>query len=181
MRTQILCSAVIGLRVCVSSEPSSAQNCAGRSFTSSAEFAAGQHQGYSVEWFNVQDRGDKLEIATAPGGMFPYLSVACSARGTVARVYVGNNVYDQYGNETRQPYVVGEYWTFPSTSNHTDNSTHGDPSRTTVDHYGSTWVANRAENTGGKGSVTRVALAMWKPEDVNDVIADEDDHGCVTV
>jgi hypothetical protein len=160
MGTKGLLLAVIGLIVAVSSRTSPAQNCQGRSFTSSAEFSAGQHQdGDLVEWFNVTDTGNQLQVATPSQGMFPYANLACSARGTVARIYVGSGVY-QNGQETPPPQVVGEYWTFPSSDHPTDNETHGNPSRTTVDHLGNTWVANRGEQTNGKGSVTRIALVI---------------------
>jgi len=72
-------------------------------------------------------------------GQYRYVNVACSARGTVIRI----------DSETGK--IVGEYRTSP-------DHTGGDPSRTTVDQYGNVWVANRAEATGGLGSITRIGL-----------------------
>ena len=72
---------------------------------------------------------------------FPYVNIACSARGTVVRIDVNTGV------------ILGEYLTAPDGMGR-------DPSRTTVDKFGNVWVSNRAEAGGGKGSVTRIAIVI---------------------
>lgn len=111
----LLLTSIIGLSVAGLPATSFAQYCTGREYSSSADFAEGQ-------LFNVENADDKLEIATAPDPLFPYVNVACSARGTVVRIFVGSVALPT-------PHVVGEYWTFPSPDHATDNLTHGDPSR----------------------------------------------------
>jgi len=80
---------------------------------------------------------------------FPYLNMACSGRGTLARIDV---------NTGR---IVGEYQTAPDINGAVIDSS---PSRTTVDRWGNVWVANRNDNQliGGawKGSVTRIGLVI---------------------
>lgn len=70
---------------------------------------------------------------------FPYVNVAASARGTMIRIDVNTGA------------VVGEWTSAPAGRGK-------DPSRTTVDKFGNTWLSNRAEADGGKGSVTRVGV-----------------------
>jgi streptogramin lyase len=70
---------------------------------------------------------------------FPYVNVAASARGTMVRIDVNTGE------------IVGEWTSAPDGRGH-------DPSRTTVDKFGNTWLSNRAENAGGKGSVTRIGV-----------------------
>lgn len=70
---------------------------------------------------------------------FPYVNVAASARGTMVRIDV----------DTGQ--IVGEWVSAP-------NGRGRNPSRTTVDKFGSTWLSNRDEGAGGRGSVTRIAV-----------------------
>ncbi|MFI9456850.1 hypothetical protein [Amycolatopsis sp. NPDC052450] len=70
---------------------------------------------------------------------FPYVNVAASARGTMVRIDVNTGA------------VVGEWTSAPSGRGH-------NPSRTTVDKFGNTWLSNRDENTGEKGSVTRIGV-----------------------
>ncbi|WP_117212281.1 hypothetical protein [Allorhizocola rhizosphaerae] len=70
---------------------------------------------------------------------FPFVNIAASARGTMVRIHV----------DTGQ--IVGEWLSAP------DNRGRN-PSRTTVDRFGNTWLSNRAEQDGGRGSVTRVGV-----------------------
>ncbi len=119
----------------------------GTVFTSSEDFAEGDS-------FNLDDTGGQLEVPD-PGRLFPYVNMACSNRGTVVRIYIGSGD----NPETTPPYVVGEYWTSP-------DGMQRNPSRTTVDHHGNVWVANRdedglvqvGEDFIEMGSITRIAL-----------------------
>ncbi|SDG65010.1 hypothetical protein SAMN05216553_11049 [Lentzea fradiae] len=70
---------------------------------------------------------------------FPYVNVAASARGTMVRIDVNTGQ------------IVGEWASAPAGRGK-------NPSRTTVDKFGSTWLSNRDENEGGRGSVTRIAV-----------------------
>jgi len=80
----------------------------------------------------------QLNKVTTP---FPFINIACSGRGTIARV----------NTETGQ--VLGEYWTAP-------NGMGRNPSRTTVDLYGNVWCTNRDEAGGNAGSVVKVGLVI---------------------
>lgn len=84
----------------------------------------------------------QLNQTTQP---FPFVNIACSARGTIVRIDVNTGT------------ILGEYLTAPDGMGR-------NPSRTTVDKYGNVWVANRDEYgwSGGenKGSVTRVGLVI---------------------
>lgn len=109
-----------------------------RTYTLDADFDEGT-------LLNVNhDVPDQLQLnrITTP---FPFVNIACSARGTVVRIDV--NTGD----------VLGEYRTAPDGMGR-------DPSRTTVDKFGNVWVANRAEGgvSGGesKGSITRIGLVL---------------------
>lgn len=90
------------------------------------------------------DVPDQLQLnqVTTP---FPFVNIACSARGTAVRIDVNTGT------------ILGEYLTAPDGMGR-------DPSRTTVDKFGNVWVANRAEFgvSGGqdKGSVTRIGLVI---------------------
>ena len=86
------------------------------------------------------DISDQLQLAEDPEP-FPFVNVAASNRGTMVRIHV----------ETGE--IIGEYWTSPSGRGK-------NPSRTTVDQFGNVWVANRNENTDGKGSVTRIGIVI---------------------
>jgi streptogramin lyase len=74
------------------------------------------------------------------GEAFNFIWVAVSSKGTVVKI------------DTRTGKVLGEYKTAP-------DGMGTDPSRTTVDANGNVWVANRAESSGGQGSVTKIGLA----------------------
>jgi sulfatase modifying factor 1 len=58
MRINILFAAAVGAAVAALASPSLAQNqnCQGWHYTTSAHFAAGEHDGDKVEWFNVRTR-----------------------------------------------------------------------------------------------------------------------------
>jgi len=76
----------------------------------------------------------------------PFINVANSAKGTLARIYTGS---DPLSDRSR---VVGEYWTKPGGG--------GDPSRTTVDRYGNVWVGNRAVGDAHGGSITQIGVVL---------------------
>jgi hypothetical protein len=87
---------------------------------------------------------DQLQFQSSLPAQLPYIAVACSERGTVARVNTTNSL------------VAGEYRTIPLGQPH-------NPSRTTVDQYGNVWVANRDDNWTGEeslGSITRIGLIL---------------------
>ncbi|MGW5050162.1 hypothetical protein [Actinokineospora sp. NPDC004072] len=72
---------------------------------------------------------------------FPYVNVAASARGTMVRIDVNTGE------------IVGEWRSAPDGRGR-------NPSRTTVDRLGNTWLSNRDEADGGQGSVTRVGVVV---------------------
>ncbi|HCT78998.1 MAG TPA: hypothetical protein DGT23_21045, partial [Micromonosporaceae bacterium] len=72
---------------------------------------------------------------------FPYVNIAASSRGTMIRIDVNTGQ------------IVGEWWSAPDLR-------FRNPSRTTVDRFGNTWLSNRDEADGGKGSVTRVGVIV---------------------
>jgi hypothetical protein len=80
----------------------------------------------------------QLNQVTEP---FPFVNIACSARGTAVRIDVNTGA------------ILGEYLTAP-------NGRFRNPSRTTVDQLGNVWVSNRDESDGGKGSVARIGLVI---------------------
>jgi hypothetical protein len=84
---------------------------------------------------------DELQLAPGTSEMFPFVNIAASIRGTLIRI------------DVRTGEVLGEYNTAPANMGHS-------PSRTTVDLLGNVWVANRFEQSGDKGSVTRIGVAV---------------------
>ena len=104
-----------------------------RVFTNNTDFDQG-----SLVNVNHQVVPDQLQLNDQVA-TFPRLFVACSNRGTIVKI---NTVTGE---------ILGEYVTSPA-------GRFRDPSRTTVDLLGNVWTGNRAEVTGGKGSVVRVAL-----------------------
>lgn len=72
---------------------------------------------------------------------FPFVNIAASARGTMVRINVDSGA------------IVGEWLSAPDGRGR-------NPSRTTVDRLGNTWLSNRDEAEGGKGSVTRVGVVV---------------------
>ncbi len=104
-------------------------------YTSSDDFDAG-----ATLNLNHDSPADQLQI-NAIAEPFPYVNVACTGRGTLVRIH----------SETGA--IVGEYAAAPDGM---DKS----PARTAVDLLGNVWVANIAEDTGGMGSVTRIALVI---------------------
>jgi len=97
-----------------------------RTYGTSADF----DEGTLINVVIGQD-GVSLDETTKP---FHFVWIANSTKGTVMKI---NAVTCE---------VVGEYWTSPQGQPR-------DPSRTTVDHDGNVWVANRAGN-----SVTKIGL-----------------------
>jgi RHS repeat-associated protein len=74
---------------------------------------------------------------------YPYVYIACSARGTLVRI------------DANTGQILGEYRTAPTNIVGNPN-----PSRTTVDRFGNVWVANRDDQFQSKGSVTRIGLII---------------------
>jgi hypothetical protein len=72
---------------------------------------------------------------------FPFVNIAASARGTMVRIDVNTGA------------IVGEWFSAP-------NGRGRNPSRTTVDRLGNTWLSNRDEAEGGKGSVSRIGVVV---------------------
>jgi subtilisin-like proprotein convertase family protein/streptogramin lyase len=91
----------------------------------------------------------QLQFKTNLPPQFPFINVACSERGTVARINTTNGV------------VIGEYRTAPALLGLLFLPS---PSRTTVDQYGNVWVANRADDLfydgAYHGSITRIGLIV---------------------
>ncbi|CAM4104602.1 hypothetical protein KIPE111705_40445 [Kibdelosporangium persicum] len=72
---------------------------------------------------------------------FPFVNVAASVRGTMLRIDVNTGE------------IVGEWRSAPDGRGR-------NPSRTTVDKFGNTWLSNRDESEGGRGSVTRIGVTL---------------------
>ncbi|HEV8560916.1 MAG TPA: hypothetical protein VGR06_31695 [Actinophytocola sp.] len=78
---------------------------------------------------------------------FPYVNIANSGRGTMVRIDVDTGA------------IIGEWWSAP-------DGRFRNPSRTTVDRLGNTWLSNRDEsqdyNGDGNpdGSVTRIGVVV---------------------
>jgi len=103
-----------------------------RVYSSSLDFSAGDR-------VNVADLvPDQLQLDETTR-VFGFFWVALSNRGTVAKI------------DTATGEVLGEYRSAPA-----GRAT--DPSRTTVDKDGNVWVGNRAEGSGGRGSVVHLGL-----------------------
>ncbi|HYE30838.1 MAG TPA: Ig-like domain-containing protein [Methylomirabilota bacterium] len=109
--------------------------CNGATYTFNADFAQGALMNVT---YNTVAHQLQFAPRTAP---FPFVNIAASQRGTMVRIDVNTGA------------ILGEYRTAP-------DGMSKDPSRTTVDRYGNVWVSNRAESSGGMGSVTRVALIL---------------------
>jgi hypothetical protein len=107
-----------------------------RTYTLDADF----DEGVLVNVNHDAPNNDQLQLnlQTAP---FPFINVAASARGTIVRI------------NTMTGQIIGEYLTAPA-------GLGADPSRTTVDQFGNVWAGNRAEATGGLGSVVKVGLII---------------------
>lgn len=137
---QKLAGFAIGIALLCAGEVSAQQpkgNC-GRTYTSNEDFEEGSllSLNYSVPGSLRLDQ---------PGKPLPFINVACSGRGTVARINVNTGA------------VIGEYLTAP-------DGRLRNPSRTTVDKFGNVWVTNRDENGAvdgtAKGSVTRIGIVL---------------------
>lgn len=101
-------------------------------YTSSADFDEGTLQDVN------HDAADQLQLNRSQT-FFPYVNIAASARGTMIRIDVNTGT------------ILGEWQSAP-------NGRGRNPSRTTVDKFGNTWLSNRDEADGGKGSVTRIGV-----------------------
>jgi hypothetical protein len=104
-------------------------------YTSSADFDQG-----TLQDVNHTATTDQLQLNQTQT-FFPYVNVAASDRGTVLRIDVNTGQ------------IIGEWWSAP-------NGRARNPSRTTVDKFGNTWLSNRDEGEGGKGSVTRIGVVQ---------------------
>jgi RHS repeat-associated protein len=105
---------------------------------------------------------DELRLDPGSSGMFPFVNIAASVRGSVIRI------------DTRTGEVVGEYDSAPGSLGCFEDCPGTNlvfmghnPSRTTVDLLGNVWVANRdeysevtrpGEDPDAMGSVTRIGV-----------------------
>ncbi len=105
-------------------------------FTHSADFLQGDLINLEV----LPDSTNHHLKLIDKGEAFNFIWVAVSSKGTVVKI------------DTRTGEVLGEYKTAP-------DGMGTNPSRTTVDADGNVWVGNRAEGSGGLGSVTKIGLA----------------------
>ncbi len=127
----------------------------GKTWTVDADF----DQGYMVNLNHDVPTHDQLQLNTLTTP-FPFINIACSARGTIARI------------NTTTGLAMGEYLTSPTGMGR-------NPSRTTVDLEGNVWAGNRNEASGGQGSVVKVGLviggtrvdAMGNPDPNGDYLA----------
>lgn len=111
-----------------------------RTYTLDADF----DEGNLVSVNHDAPNNNQLQL-NAIATPFPFVNIACSARGTIVRIDVNTGT------------ILGEYLTAPDGMGR-------NPSRTTVDQLGNVWVSNRDEYgfSGGenKGSVARVGLLI---------------------
>lgn len=105
-----------------------------RTYTVDADF----NEGLLISVNHDTPNNDQLQL-DAGGTPLPFIWIALSGRGTVAKV----------NTETGE--VLGEYRSAPSGRSL-------NPSRTTVDLNGNVWVGNRDEQSGDKGSVVHIGL-----------------------
>jgi streptogramin lyase len=89
---------------------------------------------------NHDDHSGQLQVNREVSAL-PFIWIAQSRKGTVVRI-------DVVSGE-----VLGEYRSAPE--GHERN-----PSRTTVDHFGSVWVSNRLEADGDRGSVIKIGVLV---------------------
>ncbi len=92
---------------------------------------------------------------TAETQPLPFVNLANSGRGTVARILVAAN--SNPGNPATWSSIVGEYYTSP---NEGLPDAPGNPSRTTVDRYGNVWVGNRDIGDEAGGSLTKIGVVL---------------------
>ena len=110
--------------------------------------------GFSVNLSRDPGSGYLTIKPSADTTPMPFLTVASSGRGTVARIKVAPT--PDAGNSATWSSIVGEYYTVPSAS-----GTHaGDPSRTTVDRFGNVWVGNRAVADTSGGAITCLGILV---------------------
>lgn len=117
-------SAVVGALLAVPivlTSPADATPAASRTYTTAADFAEGTFN-------NVVIEGDSITLDDTTTA-FPFMWVALSARGTIARI------------DTLTGQVKGEY----STTSDSDSA--HNPSRTTVGLDGSVWAGNRDQSS----------------------------------
>ncbi|MDW8308768.1 MAG: LamG-like jellyroll fold domain-containing protein, partial [Verrucomicrobiales bacterium] len=122
-------------------------------FTSVADFSPGVLAGLEAVGSSPTNADGRLQFKTNLPPQFPFINVACSGRGTVARINTTNGQ------------VVGEYRSTPAGLAYSGDSGPGpQPSRTTVDLFGNVWVANRADSRTIRGtnygSITRIGLII---------------------
>ncbi|MCW5553765.1 MAG: hypothetical protein KIS67_16605 [Verrucomicrobiae bacterium] len=120
---------------------------------------------YPVAACNLLPLGFTINLETTPNGYLqirstaqttplPFVNVASSGRGTVARIEVPN----PWNPSLPAARVAGEYYTTPGSLNNLHGT--GSPSRTTVDRYGNVWVGNRDVGSAGYGSVTKIGVVI---------------------
>ena len=116
-------------------------------------YFAGKTDGFMINLHRDPITGYLTIQPTASTATPPFVNVANSGRGTVARIEVPN----QWDPSLTSSRVVGEYYTTP---NGGQAYGPGDPSRTTVDRYGNVWVANRSVGDYGTGSVAKIGVVI---------------------
>ncbi len=107
-----------------------------RTYTTNADFDEGvlTHVNHGV--------ANQLQLdVVPPAGEFSFVIIACSDRGTVVRI---NALTGE---------ILAEYRTAPDPLGK-------NPSRTCIDDFGNVWVGNRAEGSGGKGSVVKIGIVV---------------------
>ncbi len=98
----------------------------------------GDFTGPDTTVLNLATSNDELKLT--PSYTFPFVWMPASVRGTIIKIDATSGA------------IVGEYQSAPSGMGQ-------DPSRTTVDKNGNVWATNRAEASGGMGSVVHIGLA----------------------
>ena len=107
-----------------------------RLYTTGADFAAGVARHLD----NAAPETDRLRLSRV-SARAAHITLAASTRGTVIRL------------DAETGRILGEWRSAPDGRGR-------NPARTAVDRLGNTWVANRDETEGGRGSVTRIGVAL---------------------
>lgn len=116
----------------------------------------GIHDGILINLEKTAPQGYLRIKPTSETTPLPFINVANSDRGTVARIYTGAD------RALGLSKVVGEYFSAPEGKGR-------NPSRTTVDRYGNVWVGNRAQgdlnvnggqDDGNGGSIAQFGIMV---------------------
>ena len=146
-KTNMIVSAVCVAAICLGLTHRSAQGqgCPNPQvmevYTTAAEFGEDEYPHNNFN--NLSAGGDQLAIPDSPE-VFPYVWVACSARGTIVRIATEAHYSWIHERNVEPGEILGEYRTAP-------DGCGKNPSRTTVDFDGNAWCANRNDNFYGGG------------------------------